>query len=332
MRSSCLCFNFFDVSVLIEHIVGDCRRKSFCTGFLDFILRSFRKAPEHFLLFIFDLELYNTILELVVSVFLIVTCIYTAIFVQNRHSECIVSVLIRSIITLDLFFNDKTFERPVLDLHGIRVIVNIMVIIYLCHIIGQCDQIVEANFPVVLRCFQFLYMVNFVKIESIRISVESDLTVLIRYKSELLQAAAIVKVKVRILAEDLELYPLKFNARIVAINLDNLKTCLGAFTFRCRAVRLSIFDSLIFAIDADLVHDLLGAISSDTGIVGDGHFGRIGNNVCCYSRSAFSAAQTISDTLPGGFSHNTNRTILNTQVCAQHIRHGHIRSFIECRL
>ena len=207
-----------------------------------------------------------------------------------------------------------------------------MVIIYLCHIIGQCDQIVEANFPVVLRCFQFLYMVNFVKIESIRISVESDLTVLIRYKSELLQAAAIVKVKVRILAEDLERYTLKLNARIVAINLDNLKTCLGAFTFRCRAVRLSIFDSLIFAIDADLVHDLLGAISSDTGIVGDGHFGRIGNNVCCYSRSAFSAAQTISDTLPGGFSHNTNRTILNTQVCAQHIRHGHIRSFIECRL
>ena len=207
-----------------------------------------------------------------------------------------------------------------------------MTIVDLRHIIGQCDQIVETYCPVVIRCLQFLYMVNFVKIESIRLTVKSDLTVLIRYKNEFLHTAA--KVNARILTEDLKLNTLKLFVRIVAINLYDLKTCLGALTFRCRAIRFYILDSLFLAVDADLVHDRLRAVSSDIGIIGDGHLGRIGDCVCRYSRSGsgFSSAQTIDDTLPGWICHNIDRTVINTQVCAQHIRHGHIRSFIQCRL
>ena len=77
-------------------------------------------------------------------------------------------------------------------------------------------------------------MVDFVKIESIRISVESDLAILIRYKNELFLATA--EVNIRILTEDLKLNTLKLFVRVVAINLYDLKTCLGAFTFRCRTV------------------------------------------------------------------------------------------------
>ena len=52
--------------------------------------------------------------------------INVAVVLQDRQSEHIVSVLIVRIITVDLLFNDETFERPVFDLHDIRVIVNVI--------------------------------------------------------------------------------------------------------------------------------------------------------------------------------------------------------------
>ena len=226
--------DFFDISVLIVHTVLHGCHEAFCVNLFNLIFGAFRKAPEHFLLACLELESSNAVFKLVIAALLIKVSIDGPVIVQYRNSEGIVSLEVCRIATLYLFLNDQPFERPVLNLHGVRIIVDVVTVVDLRHIIGQCDQIVETYCSVVLRCLHFLHMVDFVKIESIRISVESDLAILIRYKNELFLATA--EVNIRILTEDLKLNTLKLFVRVVAINLYDLKTCLGAFTFRCRTV------------------------------------------------------------------------------------------------
>ena len=232
MLGRSFCLNICDISVFIVHTVRHSCHKTVCVNLFNLILGAFRKAPEHFLLARLELEFRNAVFKLVIAALLIKVSIDGAVIVQYRDPEAIVGFMVCRITALHLFLNDQTFERPVLDLHGVREIVNIGPVINLLHIIGQCDQIVEAYFPVVLRCLYFLHMVYFIKIESIHLAVKGDLTVLIRCKNELFLATA--EVNIRILTEDLKLNTLKLFVRVVAINLYDLKTCLGAF--RCRTV------------------------------------------------------------------------------------------------
>ena len=225
---------FCDISVFIIHTVRHGRHKTVCVNLFNLILGALLKAPEHFLLACLEPEFRNTVYKLVIAALLIKVSVDGPVIVQDRDSEVIVGFIICRITALHLLLNDQPFERPVLDLHGVRIIVDVVAVVDLLHVIGQCDQIVETYCSVVLRCLHFLHMVDFVKIESIRISVESDLAILIRYKNELFLAAA--EVNIRILTEDLKLNTLKLFVRVVAINLYDLKTCLGAFTFRCRTV------------------------------------------------------------------------------------------------
>ena len=46
----------------------------------------------------------------------------------------IIRLQIRFFRTLDILLNDQAFKRPVLDLHRIRIVINEMIIIDLCHI------------------------------------------------------------------------------------------------------------------------------------------------------------------------------------------------------
>ena len=91
----------------------------------------------------------------------------------------VVSVFIISIITVDLLFNNQTFERPVFDLHGIRVIVDVMAIIHQFHVRCQSDQIIKTDLSVPIELFDLLNMVNLIEIEGILSSVKQDFTIFI---------------------------------------------------------------------------------------------------------------------------------------------------------
>ena len=167
------------ISILVKFFVGNGGSESISFGLLHLILGAFLEAPEHFLFSVFQLEFNDAVYELVVSVFLVVPCIDGAVVIQDRHSERIVLVLIRRNVTLDLLFNNQTFERPVFDLHGIRVIVDVMAIIHLFHVRCQSDQIIKTDLSVPIELFDLLNMVNLIEIEGILSSVKQDFTIFI---------------------------------------------------------------------------------------------------------------------------------------------------------
>ena len=130
-----------------------------------------------------------------------------------------------------------------------------MAVVDLLHVIGQCDQIVETYCSVALLRLHFLHMVAFIKIESIRFAVQSDLTIFIRFKNEFFLAAA--KVNVRILTGNLKFNALKFFVRVIAVNLDDLEACNRSFAFTFGSEILCPFNSFFLIQNTDCVCELL---------------------------------------------------------------------------
>ena len=92
VRSTGGSHSFDDVSVFVKDTVRNGRGKSFSVDLFDQIPCSFQEAPEHFLFVSFYLELGNTVNEQIVAVFLVIICVDGTVFVQDRHSERVVSV------------------------------------------------------------------------------------------------------------------------------------------------------------------------------------------------------------------------------------------------
>ena len=112
MRSARCGYRFSYISFFVKDAVCNSCSKAVGIYFLDFILSALRKAPEHLLFSVFDLKLYNTVFELIVSVLLVVVCINScsaiSIIFQNRNPERVVSVFICGGVAVNLLLYDQT--------------------------------------------------------------------------------------------------------------------------------------------------------------------------------------------------------------------------------
>ena len=145
MRSSILISYYIcNIAIFIENTVCYICSESFRIDFFNLIPCSLQETPEHLLFFILKLELYHTSFKLVIPVFLVVCGIDFAIFIKNRYSESIISVMIGSFITFYFFLHYKTLERPVLDLHRVIIVVDEMTIVDPRHISCHGDQIIKS--------------------------------------------------------------------------------------------------------------------------------------------------------------------------------------------
>ena len=121
-------FMFNNVAFFIKNVVGDSGREHIPfiirQDFFDFVLRSLLEAAEHFLLTALQFEFHNAVFKLVVTIFLVIVLIDRAVVLQDGKPEIVIPVQIRLLVTFDLFFNDKSLQRPVLDLHAVGEVVN----------------------------------------------------------------------------------------------------------------------------------------------------------------------------------------------------------------
>ena len=128
----------FNIPFFIERIVSDSGREFvpflICQNLFDLVLCSPFKAPEHFLFPVLQNELEHAVFKLIIAVLLVIRSINSSAVIKNRDFKMIIRLQIRFFRTLDILLNDQAFKRPVLDLHRIRIVINEMIIIDLCHI------------------------------------------------------------------------------------------------------------------------------------------------------------------------------------------------------
>ena len=116
-----------------------------------------------------ELEFYNTIDESIVPILLVITGIYISILVEDRYPEPVVCVKIRLVSAVHLLLNDQSFQRPVFDLHGVIIIIDVMLVIDMCHVRGKGDKVVETDLTVILGCFLLLNMISHILIVEIEL-------------------------------------------------------------------------------------------------------------------------------------------------------------------
>ena len=118
-----------DISVLVIDAIAHCCGEALGVDLLDLILRALGEAPEHLRLVVLELEIDNAFDEGIVTVCLVVIGIDGTVFIQDRNAEPVVRVEILFIFALDLLLDDQALQRPVLDLHGVGIIIDIMAVI-----------------------------------------------------------------------------------------------------------------------------------------------------------------------------------------------------------
>ena len=196
-------------SFFIKNIVGDSSGESIpvfiCEYFFDFILRSPLKAAEHFLFAVLQFEFHDAVFKLVITIFLVVVRIDSAVFLQDGNPEIVIPFQIRLLFTSDLFFNDQSLKRPVLDLHAVGEVVNKVRVIHQCHVIGQGDQVIEPDLSVIIRSLNFLQMIDFIEVNVDVLAVNDCFAILIGSEEHFAHCIIVVKIQT-ILRKKPELY------------------------------------------------------------------------------------------------------------------------------
>ena len=102
---------------------------------LDHVLGALLEAPEHLLFSVLETECRNTVHELIVTIRFVVVGVDGAVVLEDRDTKFVVGVEVILIITFDLLLDDQALERPVLDLHRVAVVVDVLTVINVRHVV-----------------------------------------------------------------------------------------------------------------------------------------------------------------------------------------------------
>ena len=314
-------FSFFIKNVVrdsgSEHVPVIIREDLF-----DFVLRSLVKAPEHLLLTALKFKFHDAVYKLVISIFLVVVRIDRTVVLQDGDPEIVIPVQILLDCAFDLFFYDQSLQRPVLDLHAVGIVVNIVAVIHQCHVIGQRDQIIKADLTVIVRSLNFLQMIDFIEVDVVLVTVNDRFAVLIGGKDHFAHFMIVVKIQT-FLRKELELHAGQFFARIITVDFDDLEARDSAFAFTRASVFFGVLNGLVLSFDADLVNDLLRSVTGDHRLIRDDHFRGIRHRICGDRAAIVGAFERIRYALPFRNRCDDNGAVINTEIRTERVSHLH---------
>ena len=136
-----------------------------------------------------------------------------------------------------------------------------MVIIHPCHIICQGDIIRECDLCVVIRSFNLLQIIHFVKeeldfliiIANGCITINDNLAVLICGEDQFTDCIVFVKIPSANAGIELELNAGKFLICVISINFDDFESGDSTFTFAGGSIVVYILYGLFSTINFDLI-------------------------------------------------------------------------------
>ena len=251
------------------------------------------------------------------------------ILVGKRDLELVFLVQIALVFALHLLFDDQALQRPVLDLEGIVDVIDVFLIVDLGNIFHQRKLVGVVQDHVIIRRRDLIQIIGLadddIGIAVLAIAIDGQHAVAVRSQLHFLHyGLAILRQGDRaVLRVQPEFHAGQLMAGVVAIHLGDAQVRRIAGALALNADVHGLFDLLRLTANGGFVGVLNHAGADHHGIIGDGHEGRIRNDVLGLGAAIVSAAEGIRHMGIRRIGGDRHGGIVHAQGRAEGIRQRH---------